>query len=271
MILGYNQPRPHKENYKDFQSKLVSGLKNLGINGLSLMFYGSFIRGDYNPGRSDIDAVLEFPDDVVIDKTNLRLCSKVLAEALEGNHIPFQVSVCDRTTSEDGRFNSYTSDFDEYFREEGKILVGHDFRNYMQFESQKSGDLHSISFNLRKSRLGLLFAQYRQEHDYERMLNDFGKTLDSASRGSKQILHLADGNIYKNRFSALERIRSDFPDVEIEPLEKIKTIYIEPSKLDVIYQNPQEMFSLWNSTLTTFEQIIRSYIRQHPRPKVNKN
>jgi predicted nucleotidyltransferase len=265
MILGYNQPRRKEENYRDFQSKLVSGLKGLGIDGLSLMFYGSFVRGYYNPGRSDIDAVLEFPDDVVIDKANIGLCAKVLAESLEGNHIPFQVSVCDRTTSEDGRFNSYTADFDEYFREEGMILVGPDFRDYMQFESQKTGDLHSISFNLRKSRLGLLFAQYHLEHDYERMLKDFGKTLDSTSRGSKQILHLADGTIRKNRFSALERIRSDFPDVEVEPLERIKAIYIEPSKLDALYQNPQEMFSLWNSALTTFEQIVRSYIRQHPK------
>jgi len=265
MILGYNQPRPQEENYLDFQSKLVGGMKGLNIDGLSLMFYGSFTRGDYNPGRSDIDAVLEFPDDVVIDKVNLSLCAKVLAEALEGNHIPFQVSVCDRTTSEDGRFNSYTADFDEYFREEGVILVGRDFREYMQFESQKSGDLHSISFNLRKSRLGLLFAQYHLKHDYERMLKDFGKTLDSTSRGSKQILHLTDGNIRKNRFSALEGIRADFPEVDIESLERIKAIYVEPSKLDAIYQNPQEMFPLWDSALTTFEQMIKSYIRQHPK------
>ena len=45
MILGYNQARPTAENYHDFQSKLVSGLKNLDIEGLSLMFYGSFVRG----------------------------------------------------------------------------------------------------------------------------------------------------------------------------------------------------------------------------------
>lgn len=265
MILGYNQSRPKEENYRDFQSKLVDGLKGLVIEGLSLMFYGSFIRGDYNPGRSDIDAVLEFPDEVIIDKVNLDRCSKVLAEALEGNHIPFQVSVCDKMTSEDGRFNSYTSDFDKYFREEGIILVGHDLRKYMKFESQKSGELHSISFNLRKSRLGLLFAKYHLKHDYERLLKDFGKTLDSTSRGSKQILQLADGDIRKNRFSGLERIRSDFQDVDVEPLEKIKTLYVEPSKLDVIYKNSQELFSLWNSALTTFEQIIRSYIRQYPK------
>lgn len=265
MILGYNQSRPIEKNYQDFESKLVDGLKGVDIGGLSLMFYGSYVRGDYNPGRSDIDAVLEFPDDVVINKKNLYMCSCVLAEALEGNHIPFQVSVCDRATSKDGRFNSYTSDFDEYFKEEGVVLVGPNLRDYMKFESQKSGDLHAISFNLRKARSGLLFAKHHLVNDYERMLIDFGKTLDSTSRCSKQILHLIDGKIRKSKFSALERIKLDFPDVEIEPLEKIREIYTEPSKMDFFYKNSQDMFFLWNSALTTFEQIVRSYISEVPK------
>ena len=44
-ILGYNQKRPLERNYKDFEQKLIGGLKNLSIKGLSLMIYGSFVRG----------------------------------------------------------------------------------------------------------------------------------------------------------------------------------------------------------------------------------
>lgn len=265
MVLGYDTPRPKEENYQDFVGKLVHGLRSLDIEGLSLMFYGSYVRNEHNPGRSDIDSVLEFSDDVVIDKEHLAQCSEVLAEALENNNIPFQVSVCDRTTSIDGRFNTYTEDFREYFKQEGTILFGHDFRNYMNFEEQKSGDLHALCFNLRKSRLGLLFYQRHLRDDYERLLSDFGKALDSTSRASKQILHFVDGRIRRNRFAALERIKSDFPDVDIEPLERIKEIYHEPSKLDIIYQRPGEVFQLWNASLTTFEQMVRSYIKMVPK------
>lgn len=268
MILGYNQPRPLKENYLDFQSKLVKGLKQLEIPELSLMIYGSFVRGDYDAGRSDIDGVLEFPDNVVIDKTNLDLCSRVLEDALSENHIPFQVSVCDRATLMDGRFNPYTSDFEDYFKDESVILVGKDIRKHMKFKSQKSGDLHSLSFNLRKSRTGLLFSRYRLKYDYEQMLREFNKTLDSVSRGSKQILHLIDGEIRKNRFSAIERIKSDFPEVDIEPLKRIKRIYEKTDELDFLYAHPEELLPLWNQALTTFEQIVRAYITQNTQQTI---
>ena len=71
MIPGYNQKRPQKEHYQRFEKELVSGLEKLGLEGVSLLIYGSYIRGDYVPGRSDIDAVLIFDDDVVINKENV--------------------------------------------------------------------------------------------------------------------------------------------------------------------------------------------------------
>jgi predicted nucleotidyltransferase len=71
MVLGYNQKRPKKEDYKDFLKKLVRGLESFNDNSVSLMLYGSYIRGDCVYGRSDIDAVLIFTDNMVIDKRKL--------------------------------------------------------------------------------------------------------------------------------------------------------------------------------------------------------
>ena len=266
MIPGYNQPRPKKENYEDFEKKLVEGLKGLNIEGISLMFYGSYVRGEYVPGRSDIDAVLEFPDDVVIDKLNFYNCSKVLEESLEGNNVPFQVTVSDRGIDMDGRFNSYTSDFEDYFNEEGVILLGPDMREHMKFEHQKAGDLHKLSFNLRKARLGLILSQYHLKNDYEQLLKDFGKALDITSKAPRQILYLSYPDFWKkNKFSTIGKIRSDFPEVDVEILEKIRGLYSDNEKLDKLYRNVDEMFDLWNSSLTTFEQMIRSYIGKYPK------
>lgn len=47
MVLGYNEARPQEQNYRDFVEKLGAGLEELGIQGVSLMLYGSFVRGDY--------------------------------------------------------------------------------------------------------------------------------------------------------------------------------------------------------------------------------
>ncbi|MBS3168745.1 nucleotidyltransferase domain-containing protein [Candidatus Woesearchaeota archaeon] len=265
MIIGYNNPRPVERNYRDFEQKLVEGLKKLQIRDLALMFYGSYVRGDHIPGRSDIDAVLVFPGGVVIDKEHLDLCSRVLSEAQRNNNIPFQVGVCDKKTLEDGRFNSYMNDFEDYFVEEARLLIGPDPREYMFGESEKTGDLHSLSFNLRKARMGLLFSHYHREVDYESFIRNFNKSLDAASRGSKQILHLVDGKIRKNRFSGIEGIEEEFPEVDTTTLKRIKGYYTNPKDLDEIYKDPDKVLELWVVALTTFEQIIDAYIRKYPK------
>ena len=155
MLLGYNQPRPTEENYADFRDKLIAGIKDLDIPGLSLMIYGSYVRGDHDVGRSDVDAVMVFPDDVVIDKKNLAQVAIVLHQALKGNNIPFQVSVSDLTTMKDARFNTYDESFKDYFFEEG-IIVGADYRKEFRYELPTMSEQTPVRFNLRKARTKLL-------------------------------------------------------------------------------------------------------------------
>jgi len=86
------------------------------------MLYGSYVRGDYVPGRSDIDAVLIFPEDVVTDKIAIGKISRLLYNILIETNVKFQVTPLDTTVMKDGRFNSFTDDFIEYFRDEGRIM-----------------------------------------------------------------------------------------------------------------------------------------------------
>jgi predicted nucleotidyltransferase len=262
MLAGYNQRRPTKENYEDFLSKLVSGLRD--FEGLSLMLYGSHVRGDSVPGRSDIDAVLITPDDVVMDKKRLEGMAHVLNEALKGNPVPFQVTLSDLATMKDGRFNSYNSPFREYFEQEGLVIVGPDYKSEFNYSVPEHPEQGSVTFNLRKARQGLLFAEHDRATDYELFLRRFNKTLDAASRGSKQILFMNDGNLRKNRFSALDEIPQVFPSVDVEPLRRIKHLYHHLDELDRLYTKPTEVMALWNSSVTFFEQMIQAYLKGKP-------
>jgi len=264
MILGYNQERPTERNYRDFEERLVRGLTELGQEELSLMIYGSYVRGDSVFGRSDIDGVMTFPDDVVIDKQNLINVGRVLHNALIGNPIPFQVSVTDLSIMRDGRFNTYDESFRDYFDEEGKVLVGPDYRAKFRYEFPTMSEQTPVRFNLRKSRNGLLFAEHNRAEDYESFVQHFVKTLDSVSRGSKQILFFMDGTLRKNRFAAQEVINDFFPEMDTETLTRIRQLYHHPEQLDRIYRQPEEMIGLWNSALTFFEEMIRGYIRRVP-------
>lgn len=264
LIPGYNQPRPTQENYQDFMTQFVRGLERLGDSGISFMVYGSYVRGDYIAGRSDIDAILIFPDEVVINKKKLALSSQVLTQAMRGNPITFQVTVTDIATMHDGRFNSYNPSFRNYFLEEGRVLVGPDYRSQFRFEMPFHPEQNPLTFNLRKSRQGLFFADYDKEHDYGDFLRKFGKTLDAVSRGSKQLLFMFDDKLTKNRFSALEKISEEFPNVDIQPLIIIKELYHHPEKLDALYRHSDDVITVWNSAVNFLEQLTREYIRRVP-------
>ena len=238
-----------------------------GFEGLSLMLYGSFVRGDWQAGRSDIDAVLIFPDDVVTDKKRFRDVSRIVSEALCRNPIPFQVTLTDLETMRDGRFNSYNPSFQPYFERERRVVVGPDYNDQFRFEMPTHPEQEALRFNLRKSRQGLLLAEHDRTQRYERFIERFTKALDATSRGSKQILFMVDDCLRLNRFSALTELPLIFPEVNLEPLERIRHLYHHLDELDALYQKPEDVIALWSSTLTFFEEVIRGYIRRVPQPE----
>lgn len=263
MVLGYDEKRPSEKDYGNFLEKLVLGLERLGNKEISLMIYGSYVRGDCVPGRSDIDAIFTFNSDVIIDKIILSKISKILADAQKGNNIPFQVTVTDLITMLDGRFNSFDPNFKIYFEEEGRIIYGNDYRNLFNYYLATHSDQSALRFNLKKSRIGLLFSEHDLNNDYGKFLERFNKTLNAVSRGSKQILGMIDNKLRKNRFSALEEISEIFPEVNIEPLKKIKVLYNDLEKLDNLYMNPGELMEFWENSVTFFESLIKSYIDKY--------
>ncbi len=165
MVLGYDNPRPRKWNYDCFKYGFLKALRALNIEGLSLMFYGSYVRGDAIFGRSDIDALLVFPNDVVIDKNEFMQVSEAFKKSQKGNNIPFQVNVSDLRTLKDGRFNAYSPSFKDYFSEEGKVVFGTDYRAEFRYELPTHSEQGALAFNLRKSRQALLFSNWDIERE----------------------------------------------------------------------------------------------------------
>lgn len=265
MLSGYNNSRPTKDQYEDFEGKFVDGLSNLGIEGLSLILYGSYIRGTYIPGRSDIDAWLIMPDEYEIDKKNLLSCAEVLNDAQVGNHIPIQFSVSDLGTARDGRFSAYGKDFEEYFKEEGKILLGPNYLPQFRFDRSKESVLHTSSYNLRKSRQRLLYSRYLQETDPEKFISAFQNSIEVATNCAKHIVYMIDGRLIPDRFSSMRRIKEEFPNTQFEVVDEIRRILGNVEELDSIYQNPDKMRLLWIRALGFQERLIGDYIRKYPR------
>jgi predicted nucleotidyltransferase len=277
MILGYNQARPTRKDYAAFMKNFTKELESHESDSLSLMTYGSYVRGDYVPGRSDIDAVLVLPNSLetsIINEDIYAVISEDLCGALTRNYVPFQVSVLDPVTLRDGRFNPFTADFHGYFKSEGRVVLGPDYRDEMVCLPTKSGPETTIGHNLRKTRQALLFSEYDRRNDYEKFLKGFTGTLNAATQALKQILYLIDGKVRGNRFSTISEISRHFNDdelemVDIETLEEIRHLFSHPKELDKIYKDSDEVLSYWYDATFLFECLIGAYIEKFPRSNSN--
>ncbi|VVB80809.1 Uncharacterised protein [uncultured archaeon] len=263
-VLGYNQPRPKREDYNRFIELFVKGLSDFGSR-LTFMTYGSFVRGDFVPGRSDIDALLIFHEDVVIDKAFYAEISDILASILNKHFIPFQATPCDIATLRDGRFNTYDPHFKKTFQEEGKVLLGRDAREEIGYEFPSKYEQGPLSFNLRKSRAYLLFSAYDRNTDPALFVSRFMKTLGMASRASTHVFNMNSHYVPPNRFGGLENLAEAYPDLDLETLKYVKRLFDNPNELDGLFHKPDEMLKIWNQTVTFFESLVRAYIREHPK------
>lgn len=258
--MGYDEKRPSRRDYTSFLNRFSSGLEDLNEEGISLMIYRSYVRQDCKFGRSDIDALLILPGEIVIDKEILNRTYSVFVEAKKGNTVPFQVTVSDLRTMQEGTFNTYQPNFKEYFDSEGEVVVGKDFRSSFNFQLPRFSDQDPLRFNLRKSRIGLFFSEYDKQNNYLRFLEKFSKSLNAVSRGSKQVLHLMDRTVRKSRFSALEELANVFLEIDLEPLMEIKRLYDYFNVFDNLYKNPKELIIIWEESVSFFESLIKGYL-----------
>ena len=269
MVLGYDELRPTKGNYVDFINKFVVGLEKLGDNNVSFITYGNFARKSYIPGESDIDALLIFPCYVVINKEYLMELSIKLTESLNGNNIRFQASPFDIAILKEGRFNSFTTDEQDYFFSRD-ILFGPDYYSQTKFLLSKRGDLNVLSHNLRKCRQSLLFAKHDMEKDYVKFLEKFNATLHAVVWSPGRICHMINGKSIENKFSAFEEIKFHFPDLNLDPLREIKSIYYNFNKKNLLYKEGEslsldsKLMKVYNNSVTFFEELIREYIKKFP-------
>lgn len=264
MVWGFDEPRPMREQYDECISGLVRSLDGIGNRNISFFVFGSFLRNDFVVGRSDVDCMLCFPDDVVINKNELMHVARAYADA---SCHPLQATICDVCTMRDGRFSSYNVSFKSYFRTEGRSFFGPNYTSEFCYTHLNHSESEALRYNLRKVRQGLFEAprMMRKEAVYLEFLQRFKKALDAVTRGSKQLYFAKTGDFEASRFSALAKIEREFPGTDVSVLERLRWYYDHPKQMDVVYRNGNVALELWISATNCFEQMVRGFIRTVPK------
>ena len=127
----------------------------------------------------------------------------------------------------------------------------------------RHGTFHTLSFNLRKCRAALFTHYYDREHDQEKMVDQFQKTLDRTTRAATQLLLAGDGECRPDRMLG-RSICEVYPAVDVRIFDEIHRLYSDLRRLDDIYTQPQKMLDLMQRATTTFETMIREYRKEYP-------
>jgi len=137
---------PAKEEYDCFVRNFSHELSSKHPD-VCFFAYGSFFDGNCDYGRSDIDGGLIFNSGCVIDKKKLIEISETLAGLLREYPVKTGFNPMDTTSSQDGRFLSYSDDYTDFIKKFAKVLSGPDLLYQLNGRNFKSQSLQSASFN----------------------------------------------------------------------------------------------------------------------------
>lgn len=259
---------PTREDYRKFMEEFTSQLtKKLPTT--CFYTFGSINNGNCNYGRSDIDGGLILDSEIVTPKDKVLILSELFARALNDTGIQTQFNLLDRKTCRDGRFLSYTEDYTDWLKENGKISCGPNYLKEMNGRDFKSGVLYSAAFNFsgpRGVRNTLLYSLVYTQEGEDEFMKKISKALEKVAKFPKKIIWLREGGeIIQSRTEAKERLEKLLEDVDLTVIDEINVLLDDPKKLYDKLSNQDNAIGILGKSLDSMEHMISSYLRHFPQ------
>lgn len=259
VIPGYTQSRATQENYDDFVDIFTKKIAEENI-GISLIGYGTYFNKPYTIGRSDIDMLIIFSDDVVINKDNFSKASNILANSLlksKLNHRYLNLIPLDYTTLRNGRLNPFENDY--HLNNYSTVLCGDVDSNEFNYLLPQTTGLHTFRHNLTKVRKSTLIFDYLCEEEKESAVDLFQKGLDKITSSTRIAMQMIDSDLSGKRFDDGE-LKKMFLNVDFQIYDKLKELYAKPKELDSLYVDNLVMKNVLYKGLTFMEELAKEYL-----------
>jgi hypothetical protein len=258
--------RPKQEEYYGFIDEFSFELSR-NFPGVGFGYFGSFNEKRAVYGIADIDGFLIMDSGVVSDKSIVKGLSQILARALSNNPIPLHFNLLDLATISDGRFMSYTADFNEYLREGAKIVCGPHYHLGMNGFDFKSGVLDTASFNFSGPggvRNTALYSLDMLQRDYDEFCERIESAIDKVAKFPKKLIWLRSGRIVPGRRESQEILERHLHGIDYFRLDEINNVLDDVRELDGRLEDPEEALRLLYNGLEVMEQMILAYVTKYP-------
>lgn len=253
-----------RKDYEDFIQDFSKQLE--GFSDICFYIYGSMLRNDFVPGRSDIDGGLIADCNVVTPKDRVLRLSECLADCLDKYPVETQFNLTDRVTNAEGRFLDYPESYTRFFTDGAKIISGPDFVSGMNGLNFKNSELEAAAFGMRKARNFLLMSMHyrRQRPD---LLRDYAKkTLDTLAGLPKKLINLKRGKLIVNRDDALVALKDLLPGYDQSTLREV----LEKRKSANSFLEACGDFDFCVDSVSAIEDMIKNYMVEFPEISENE-
>jgi len=219
--------------------------------------WGSYVKGTCRLEKgSDIDGGIILDSGLITPKGKIKCLSEILSECLDESRVKVNFNLTDRESAREGRFLSYTTDYTDYLKSNGKIICGPDFISEMRGLDYKSGYLDTSAFNLRKVR-NKLFTFYDSKDKQEEVRS----ILSCAVKFPRKLIWLQTGELVDKEEDLIKNICRIIPSFNVAILEELN---LKREKSFLRYLNVEEYFSLAQKGTGAVETMIQKYLRAFP-------
>jgi len=261
---------PTRKDYDRFVKEFSSEVARKHPN-VCFYVYGSYKDGRVDYGRSDIDGGLILNVDFVTDKHQIMDLAEILKECSGSslrirNKRVAQFNLLDRGNNRDGRFLSYTTDYTNWIKSNGRIICGPDYVREINGLDFRAGVLHSAAFNFREIRNSLFESLYNlSQNESGKFEEDLEKAMGCLLSLPKKLIFLREGKIYASRSDCIERLRKMFPDLDLSTSERVDILFKQPTQLDRFLRETGKGLVFFQEVLTAYEEMAKAYINKFPK------
>ena len=259
------------KNYDKFVEKFSEAVRNSGGN-ICFYGYGSYINGDFVPGRSDLDGGLVLDSNFITPKAVVRNLAvgleNVLKETNLGNEnsskIKVQFNLMDRGINRDGRFLAYDDTYTDHLKNKARVFTGPNFLKEMTGMNYKREVLRSAAYNLRKARNGLLMHFVNLREDPLIARKNAVSCMNVLWSMQKKLIELATEEIVFRENETLNLFEKTFPEYDARYLKLALCLRTIPSYFFETFGNLENAFDLSKKFVSATELMIQTYIKKYP-------
>jgi hypothetical protein len=245
----------------------------------SLLLYGSLCDDRLKPGISDIDLILFFWDEFVLDPAMMCRVSDSLMEQLHKIRFDtgwyLDVSILDLGNAKDGRFIPYNDNFSKVFfphTGDSELIFGKPFVGVLNPVSLLDPVESRIAYNLQSLRAYVLFGRcnerWNQGGSAGRELKVF-QQVRSLSRKVVDLVNPDQMQILKDKNKCVIELQKAFPNIDISILAAIETMFRDKDLvIDTILGC--KAFPLLVKALTCYETILKEAVQRLPMRSMRK-